>query len=201
MKVIKFEDEEKWLEYRKGKITGTRLKDIISKNGTKQKKIGFYEIIADRISIPPDNENRLERGHRLEDCAIRKFEKKTGKKVENDLVMWVRGDNEDIALSPDGYIGTKEAVEVKCLASAKHIEAYLTQKIPSEYEYQVLQYFICNDDLERLYFVFYDNCCPIDMFYLIVDRADIPSTKIAEYLQLEKETLRHIDLIIQSMLF
>jgi len=51
MKTIKFENEEEWLEARKGKITGTRLKDLILKRSTKP-KLGFYEIIAERIAIP-----------------------------------------------------------------------------------------------------------------------------------------------------
>src|SRR3990167_2462315 len=140
MKVTKFEDEQSWLDARLGKITGTRLKDLINKRGGSP-KIGFYELIAERICIPATDEGAMDRGKRLEDEAVDRFSKETGKKVNNDLVIWTRDDNENIAISPDGCIGATEAVEVKCLGSARHIEAWLTKEIPNEFEYQVLQYF------------------------------------------------------------
>ena len=110
MKIQKFSSEEEWLEARLGKVTGTRLKDLVVKRGT-GKKIGFYEIIkAERIAIPASGENVMDRGKRLEDFAIERFIAETGKKVENDLVMWSRDDDDNIAVSPDGWIGKKEAV-------------------------------------------------------------------------------------------
>ncbi len=172
MKIQKFSTEDEWLEARRGRVTGTRLKDLIVKRGT-AKKMGFYELIAERIALPPDGENVMDRGKRLEDEAIERFAKETKKKVNNDLVLWYRDDDENIAVSPDGSIGKTEAVEVKCLSSARHIEAWLTKKIPDEYEYQVLQYFIVNDKLKTLYFVFYDPRMPKDFFYHEVHRKDV----------------------------
>jgi hypothetical protein len=46
-------------------------------------------------------------------------------------VIWSRDDDDNIAVSPDGsVVGAPAAFEVKCLSSAKHIEAYLTKKRP-----------------------------------------------------------------------
>ena len=199
MKILHFEDEQTWLDARRGKITGTRLKDLIIKRGNK-KKIGFYELIAERVALPVSEENAMDRGKRLEEFAIERFEQDTKKKVDGSLVIWQRDDNDNIAISPDGFIGKTEAVEVKCLSSARHIEAWLTKEISSEYEEQVLQYFIVNDDLKKLYFVFYDNRCPIDFFYHTIKRKEIQE-KIIEYIQLEKDVLKEIDEITKKMLF
>ena len=199
MKIIKFSTEEEWLEARRGRITGTRLKDLIMKRSTK-KKIGFYEIIAERVAIPPSNEFAMDRGKRLEEYAIERFEKETGKKVNSDLVIWYRDDEENIAISPDGYIGKTQAIECKCLSSARHLEAILTKEIPSEYEEQVLQYFIVNDKLRKLYFVFYDPRMPIDYFCLTVNRKDIKE-KVDEYLELEREVLKEIADIEKMLTF
>lgn len=199
MKVIKFDEESKWLDYRKGKITGTRLKDLILKRATKPKK-GFYEIIAERIALPPTNESAMDRGHRIEEEAIERFEQESGKKVNKDLVIWEREDDSNIAISPDGYIGKIEAVEVKCLNSASHIEAWLTQEIPSEYEAQVIQYFIVNDSLKKLYFVFYDPRMPKDIFWIEVTRKEVQE-KVEEYLDLEKEALAKIKEIEDQLTF
>lgn len=168
-----FQNREDWLLARKGKITGSRLKDLIVKRGTGEKK-GFYELIAERIAIDPGEENPMERGQRLESEAVDRFIKETGKVVDTSLLMWFREDNESIAISPDGVIGDTEAVEVKCLSSASHIEAFLTNKIPSDYEYQAIQYFIVNDKLKKLYFVFYDPRIPCkDYFVIELNRKDL----------------------------
>lgn len=199
MKTLKFKDEESWLEARKGKITGSRLGGLFSKRDKKPLK-PYYELIAERVAIPADGENVMDRGHRLEDEAMELFEKQTGKKVDKSLVLWARDENENIAISPDGVIGETEAVEVKCLNSASHIEAWLTKEIPSEYEYQVLQYFIVNDKLEKLYFCFYDPRMPKDFFYFEVSRDQVKE-KIAEYLALQQTALAEFEDIIRQLTF
>jgi len=199
MKILKFNDENSWLEARRGKITGTRLKGLINKRGGKP-KIGYYELIAERVAIPHNGESYMDRGHRLEDDAIARFEKETGKKVNSDLVIWQRDDNEYIAISPDGYIGKKEALECKCLSSPRHIEALLTNKVPSEYEEQTLQYFIVNDALTTLYLVFYDPSMPKGFFYLTIKRKDVKD-KVEEYLELERKLLSEIDEIEKQLTF
>lgn len=201
MQVTKFEDRDAWLDARLGKVTGTRLKDIVVKRGT-AKKIGFYELIAERIAIPADDENRMDRGIRLETEAIERFTKETGKEVNTDLVIWSRDDNKDIAISPDGYIGETEAVECKCLASPRHLEALLTKQIPSEYEMQALMYFIVNDTLKTLYFVLYDPRMPApnDFFFITINREDV-AEDVATYLDFTRNTLQEVEDIVKQLTF
>lgn len=199
MRTLTFADQEEWMEARRGRITSTRLKDLIVKRGTKP-KMGFYEIIAERVAVPRTDENVMDRGRRLEDEAIDRFEQETGKKVNRDLVIWCRNDDENIAISPDGFIGKTEAVEVKCLSSARHIEAYLTREVPSDYEAQVLQYFVVNDDIKKVYMVFYDPRMPKDLFWLEVKREDVQD-KVAEYLELERKALEEIARIEKELTF
>ena len=200
MKILRFDNEIDWLEARKTKITGSRLKDIITLRGT-GKKIGFYELIAERLALPPTDENAMDRGSRLELEAIERFEKETGKKVDSSLALWVREDNESIAISPDGQIGVKEAVEVKCLASSRHIEALLTGKVPSDYDFQKLQYFIVNDKLQTLYFAFYDPRLSVkDFFYFTVNREDIEE-EIKEYLEYQENVLKEVNEVVTSLSF
>lgn len=200
MQTHKYETKEEWLEARRGKITGSRLKDIIVKRGTGQ-KLGFYELIAERIATAPDEENPMDRGTRLEEEAIARFSKETGKKVDTSLVIWTRDDNESIAISPDGFIGKTVAVEVKCLSSALHIKAWLTQQIPDEYEMQALQYFIVNDSLKTLHMVFYDPRIPAkDYFVITINRKDVEE-KIKEYLEYEKKILEEVNQIVINLTF
>lgn len=198
-KIIKFSTTEEWLEARRGKITGTRLKDLILKRSTKP-KIGFYELIAERVAIPANEENVMDRGHRLEEFALDRFALETGKKVNKELVMICRDDDENIAYSPDGFIGKTEDVEVKCLSSARHIEAFLTQEIPGEYVEQIIQGFIVNDKLKTRYLVFYDPRMPKDFFYLTIKREDMQE-QIDEYLELERQVLRQVAEIEKQLTF
>lgn len=195
MKRIKLDQNtDEWLEWRKGKITGSRLKDIIVKRGT-ARKLGFYEVLAERLTVPHENDGDdvMERGHTLEQKAVDEFEEVTGYKVNTDCGVWVSDKNEHIAISPDGEIDDKHAVEVKCLSSARHLQAFFEKKIPSDYEAQVTQYFIVNENLEQLYFVFYDPRIPAKpLHYIVVNRKDWEQV-IEAYEAYEEEALADID--------
>ena len=143
----------------------------------------------------------MDRGTRLEEEALLKFEEHTGKEVDNSLVIWEREDNEHIAISPDGIINENEAVEVKCLSSARHIEALLTGELPSEYEYQRLQYFIVNENLKTLYWVFYDPRIPKKPFFYFTYHREDFENEINEVLEYEKQTLEEVEKIVNELTF
>lgn len=192
MKIRTFKDEQSWLEAREGKITGTSAKDVLPKARGEGYRAGFYKLIAARIAVPADGENVMDRGHRLEDEAIDRFSKETGKKVKHTpFTLCERDDEPMISYSPDGMIGVTADVEVKCRNSAAHIEAILTGKIPSEYESQIIQGFVVNEKLKTRYMVFYDPRCPKDLFYLTITRKEMKE-KIAEYLDLEREVIKKV---------
>ena len=213
MKTLTFENRDEWLSARRGKITGTRLKDIIVKRGT-EKKIGFFEILAERLSTDPYGEaiaeTPMERGTRLEPEAIGKWEEDKNVEVDKSLVMWVRDENESIAISPDGFIGDTVAVESKCLSSARHIEAYVKkfiwgrsdwEAVPDDYKEQDIQYFIVNDKLETLYMVFYDpRVTAKEYFCLTIKRADVQE-EIEKYLEQEIKTILELDEIVNKITF
>lgn len=193
MKVVSFKDREAWLKFREGKITGSKLGNIIVKRGT-GKKLGFYELLAERLAIEEDgDETPMDRGTRLEGQALEVFAKLTKKKVKNDLVIWVSDEDSSIAYSPDGLISDREVAEVKCLSSARHLQAYCEQKIPDDYEEQYIQAFIVNEKLQTLYFVFYDprvECKPIH--WIEVKRKDVEE-KIQTYKDYENMVLAELD--------
>ncbi len=205
MKTYKFTDQKAWLDFRKGKISGTRLKDVIVKRGTGMKK-GYYELIAERLAVSEEdfdgyvpNETPMDRGTRLQKYGINQFSIATGKKVDESLVIWARDDNGDITISPDGVISDTEAVECKCLSSASHLEAFLTQSVPSEYREQGIQYFIVNEKLETLYFVFYDPRIVMkDCFMIEMKRKDVEA-EIAIYLEFQKKILLEINEIVNKL--
>lgn len=177
---------DEWFHIRKGKITGTTLKSIMGTPKARQDAI--YEIIAERLTVgvesENDYENAMERGNRLEPDAIATFELETGKSVER--IGFAEDDtNPFIANSPDGLIGDTEAVEAKCMGGKNHVKMWLTNKVPDEYEWQVVQYFVVNEKLEKLYFVGYNPDIPTHPLHIIeVNREtileDIKNAKVAQ---------------------
>lgn len=159
MKVLNIEQgSDEWFEFRKGKISGSKLDSIVVKRGIEEKR-GFYELIAERLTVlPEDNEDLRERGHRLEGVAIDKVEEVLGKKINRNCGVWVADFSDQIIVSPDGCSDDfKEAYEIKNLASWLQVKSIVEDRIPSEYDFQILQYFIVNENLEKLYFCMYDE--------------------------------------------
>lgn len=183
MKIVRFEDKGEWEQFRIGKITGSRLKDLIVKRGTEMKK-GYYDLIAERLVVANEYDEvpAMQRGNVLEPIAVQLFAEEmlnvNGTPMnewEAGLVIWQREENPDIAISPDAYhIDLEKAVEVKCLNSGEHIKAFLNKEIPDQYEEQVVQYFIVNDKLETLYFAMFDPRLSVhSFFYLTITRESL----------------------------
>lgn len=193
---------EEWLDERRGKISGTILGDIYSKRGGR--KIGFYQVLAERLGLDPDDENRMDRGLRLEDEAAKLFEETTGKKTVVAGIC-VSSFSDEIINSPDRLIkrGKKypEAVEIKCLSPARHLQAVIEEKVPVEFDSQKIQYFVVNDDLKTLYFVFYDPRVPSVPFKIIpVHRKEV-NDQIEFFKQYQIDQLKEMNEIVERISF
>jgi predicted phage-related endonuclease len=97
--------------------------------------------------------------------------------------------------------GEDSAVEVKCLNSASHIEAYLTQEVPKEYEFQILQYFIVNEKLQKVYMVFYDPDLSVKQFFFIEITRESVQEDIDKYLEYQMQTLAEVNEIVTRLSF
>lgn len=171
------------------------------------RKIGFYQLVADRLSSGNDmpDESPMERGIRLEPEAIEVFMEETDFVVDRDIGLCVSDENPNIAYSPDGVIITdykiKEDVEVKCLSSAKHLEAYFTQEIPKEYYAQMIQGFIVNPDLEKRYMVFYDPRIMVKSIHWIeLKRSDV-TVDIKFYREYQELVLQEVEELVKQLTF
>lgn len=178
-----------WEQLRKTRITGTMVKNIM---GTpRARKEAFYEAIANRLTIgvEEDYENAMDRGTRLEPDAIATFELETGKSVER-VGFCESNDNEAIAMSPDGYVkdtNYTEAVEAKCMGGKNHVKLWLENEVPDEYYWQVVQYFVVNDELQTLYFIGYNPDIPAHPLHVIEVKRDVVLSSI-EKSRIEQET-------------
>ncbi len=211
MKINRFDDREEWMLARKGRITGSRAGDITLKRGG-ARKIGYYEIMAERLAVTEEdfdgyvpNETPMARGTRLEPEALERFSRETGKKLDTSLVIWTMDDNENIANSPDASVIEDsevilEAVDAKCLSSARHLEAYFTQEIPDDYHEQGIQYFVTCETLQKLIFAFYDPRIVVKDFFVIEMNREDFLEEIENQKDHQIKTLNDLDKDIASLI-
>lgn len=148
---------DEWMDIRKGKITGTGLKNVMAKKDSQAYKKYLYTLLSDEFSNNDElyKSPAMQRGNDLEKFAVQEYEKKTGNIVD-EIGFCVSEEFEYLGLSPDGFIGDKGAIEIKCPNSENHLEYLLSKKIPHQYKWQVVNYFLVNPSLEWLDFVSYD---------------------------------------------
>lgn len=167
---------EAWHQIRKGKITGTTLKAIMGTPKARQE--AKYEIIAERLTIgvDMDYENPMDRGHRLESEALAAFEFETGKKIETTGYI-EQDDNSLIGYSPDALVmntNDEEDVEVKCPLGKNYVKMWLTNEVPEEYYWQMVQGFAVNPVLKKRWFVGYNPDISLHPLHIIeVKRDDV----------------------------
>lgn len=181
-----------WLHIRKGKITGTGLQAIM---GTPYAKGEYlYEMIAQRLTVGVEEEyeNPLDRGHRLEPEAVAAFELETGKQV-NKTGFCESENDATVANSPDGLIGEDEAVEIKCPQGKNYVKIWLKNQIPKEYVWQVVQYFVVNPAIKKVYFVAYNPDIPAHPIHIIETPREELAEKIDKAMVAQKAFLEEVN--------
>ncbi len=185
---------------------------------TVQLNDSIYKLIAEQIAKPinpNDYEDKLNgqsfsmmaRGHILEQEAIDLISKKLNKKIITGRV-WQSDINPSIICSPDGEIVDKDkviqAVEVKCLDSWKVVKAFYEQKPPVDYHYQILQYFIVNEDLKTLYFAIYSDVMAaapkLELQIFEIHREDLKQ-EIETATKVQQATLQIVDQEVAKLTF
>lgn len=222
MKIIRMsqtEDREAWLEFRRGKATGSKAKGlkplIKGKDRTPQ---GFWKLLAEQISIAPDGEKSLDRGHRCENEALQRTNEKYNLDLDLDPGVWVSDLDERIILSPDAAEkGDKPtyAAEAKCFDSDNHIKYVVLDRkakelegynafnsVPKDNQDQVVDYFVVNDNLETLYFTLDDDRIVIPELahhVIIIKREDIED-EIELLKGIQVTIMKQVDDIINELM-
>jgi hypothetical protein len=174
----------------------------------------IYKLIAQRIAKPinpNDYADRLNgatysamlRGQILEEEARDLISEKLGKQIIPGRV-WQSEENEYMICSPDGeFEDETEAVEIKCLDSWKVVKAYYEKHPPSEYKPQILQYFVVNDKLKKLYFCIYSDVFSnpeLGLQIFELNREDYKE-EIEIVKRVENATLELVEKEVQKLMF
>lgn len=145
-----------WFQLRIGKVTGSRLKDLMKSDNLPLLDKVLAEILTGQ-SLDEDSYTSyaMERGKELEPEAIKQYEAVQNVTVER--IGFMQSDRWPLlGMSPDGIVSDEGGVETKCEGSNKHV-SYLRQgQLPAVHKWQVFAPFLISEKIQWWDFVSYD---------------------------------------------
>jgi len=158
---------QEWLLMRCGKVTASRVADIIAKtkSGYSASRGNYLaELVCERLTgVPTDTfkSAAMEWGTAQEPHARAAYEAVGGVLVQ-EVGFVPHPSIPDAGASPDGLVGVDGLIEIKCPYTATHIETMLSGKIPDRYITQMQWQMACTGS-EWCDFVSYDPRMPQNM--------------------------------------
>ena len=129
---------DEWFAARLGKVTASRVADVIAKTKTgysASRENYMAQLVVERMTntkAESFTNAAMEWGTSQEPFARAAYEIKQGVMVEETGLV----DHPTIPMagaSPDGLVGEDGLVEIKCPNTATHIDTLLTQTVPAKY--------------------------------------------------------------------
>lgn len=175
---------DEWRRLRLGKVTGSRVADIVSKtkSGYSTSRANYMaDLLIERLTDEPMDRfvsSEMRWGTETEPMARSTYE------FYRDVVVQEIGfvDHPRIEMagaSPDGLVGDDGLIEIKCPLTATHLETLLSETVPEKYMPQIQFQLACTG---RAWcdFVSFDPRLPEEMrmFVKRVPRDDLFVEKI-----------------------
>lgn len=193
---------DQWFEARLGKVTASRIADLMAKTKTgwgASRKNYEAQIIAERLTGQREETFKsaaMERGNEVEAEARSAYE--FFHDVTIDEVGFV--DHPEIGMSgasPDGLIGDKGLVEIKCPNTATHLTTILGGSIKGVYLKQIQWQMACTG-AQWCDFVSYDPRMP-EHLQMHVERVQRDPELIQSIEDHVKDFLSEIDAKIEQL--
>ena len=179
---------EEWIAARLGSVGASRVADVIARTksgyGASRSNL-MAELICERLTGRPVDRftnAAMAHGTATEPDARSAYEFLTGIQVKQiGLIRHpsIVGSHS----SPDGLVGANGLIEIKCPASATHIETLLSGAVAGKYQTQIQWQLACDPAREWADFVSFDPRLPAEM-QILIKRVERDDAVIAD---LEKE--------------
>ncbi len=173
-----------WHKARLGKVTASRISDIMAKGKSGASSASRKNYMAEKIieiltGDKPENYTNpsMVWGTEKEPFARAEYENRTFSKVE-EVGFIQHPEIEQAGASPDGLVGDDGLIEIKCPNTATHLETLLSGKISKTYLTQMQSQMACT---ERRWcdFVSFDPRLPENL-QMFIQRVNRDSGRIAE---------------------
>lgn len=184
---------EEWLQSRLGKVTASRIADVIAKikTGEAASRANYRaELVAERLTgkmADAFTNAAMAWGTSCEPLARAAYEAMFGEMVEETGLI----DHPEIDMtgaSPDGLVGSAGLVEIKCPNTATHIATLLEDTAPAKYIPQMQWQMECTGR-QWCDFVSFDPRLPADM-QLFIKRVPRDQALIETY---RAEVIKFLD--------
>jgi putative phage-type endonuclease len=175
-------NREEWLQSRLGKVTASRVADVIAKtrSGYSASRDNYMaQLIVERLTGKPSesfSNAAMEWGTEQEPHARAAYAARTGELVE-EVGFIDHPTIQGAGASPDGIVG-EGLVEIKCPQTNTMLEWILTRTIPARYLAQ-MQFQMAVTGAKWCDFAAYDPRLPEHLQLLII-RVERDDTRIAE---------------------
>ena len=201
MKVLSMpQGSPEWLAARAGKVTASRINDVMAAKTTAAYRDYRAQIVAEILTGQPQESGftnaAMQWGTDHEKFARAEYELACDWTVD-EVGIVLHPTIERGAASPDGLVSTNGLVEIKCPKTATHLQTLIDKKQPRQYENQMLWQMACTRR-EWCDFVSFDPRLPEDL-QLFVHRFDRDDKRIAEIEEAVKQFLSEVDDLIDNI--
>jgi putative phage-type endonuclease len=139
---------EAWFQSRMGKVTASRVADVIAKTKTgysTSRDNYMAQLVCERMTntvAESFTNSAMQWGTETEPLARAAYEAHADVLVD-EVAMITHPTIEDAGASPDGLVGDDGLLEIKCPNTATHIDTLLTQTVPGKYITQMQWQMAC----------------------------------------------------------
>lgn len=187
---------EEWIAARLGKVTASRISDVIAKtkSGWSESRANYMaDLITERLTGKQAEQyvsGPMQRGSETEEEARAAYQ------FERTVLVETVGffDHPTIAMSgasPDGFVGADGGIELKCPNTKTHLNYLLGQSIPGAYVAQ-MQWQMGTTGRKWVDWISYDNRLP-DNYQLHIRRVRRDDRLIAELEAQVREFLAELE--------
>jgi len=167
-----------WFEARIGKVTASRVADVIAKTKTGYSATRdnyMAQLVCERLTKQKaEGFTNAAMQHGTETEPLARLSYEVAQNVLVDEVGFVPHPSIEMAgASPDGLVNDDGLIEIKCPNTATHIETLLSQTVPGKYNTQ-MQFQMACTGRKWCDFVSFDNRLPheLQLFVKRVPRDD-----------------------------
>ena len=199
---------EEWFQQRLGKVTASRISDVIAKTKTgvsTSRQNYLIQLVSERLTGKKGdsfvNQAMLD-GIERESAARELYERTRGVSV-TEVGFFDHPIIKNSGASPDGAVNAEEdgkyagLIEIKCPIETTHTNTLMSKEVPSKYKSQIQwQMASVSPNVKWVDFISYNPNFP-DTMQLFVARVDRDDTYIAE---LEAEVIKFLDEVDQTII-
>ena len=189
-----------WLAARAGKVTASRINDVMAAKTTAAYRDYKAQIVAEILTGVPQESgfvnDYMRWGTEQEKFARAEYEMFCAWTVD-EVGLVIHPTIEQGAASPDGLVSTDGLVEIKCPKTSTHLQTLVDKKQPRQHENQMLWQMTCTGR-QWCDFVSYDPRLPEDL-QLFVHRFDRDEKRIEEIEAAVKQFLTEVNEMIDNI--